>query len=68
MERQKTIQMNVRVQPWVRDAIRAHAESAHGHGVLVEKAIDAYVQQLKQSGQEAYWKRLLKAALAEQQQ
>ena len=48
MEREKTMQMNVHVQAWVRDARRASAESAHSRGAFLAKAVAASITHLKQ--------------------
>ena len=49
MEREKRIQMNMRVQPWVRDARRVSAGNAHGHGAFLAKAIAASITHLQQT-------------------
>jgi hypothetical protein len=55
MAREKTVQLNVRVSPEIRELVRRHAESAHGHGMFLAKAVQAYVKQLQQSDLAAYW-------------
>jgi len=44
MEREKTVQLNVRVAPEIKELVRKHAEGAHAHGLLITKALKLYLK------------------------
>jgi hypothetical protein len=49
MEREKTVQRNIRVQPKIKALVCKHAEGAHG--LLITKALKFYLKHMSQKSE-----------------